>query len=416
MIFQLVLLVAAVTWIAPRVASGASVALPIPDPRTCVPRTSAAKYGWITPIGSFQGTSGQATILQPLAPSVTLEVGTWESSLITNTVAGILLRDIFGAAVTLQQFNSSAGSITRIGRGSIDMNFEAWPSSFGSDYALLVIQSGLVEDLGATGYSGKQAWFINQAITAANPTVIFDSWMSFKVPAVIARLPRVGTTAPSRRIDGSTLCDSQFSFCSRGTFVPPQCAGSLAQSCGEFWSLDPLLSNGANEQRIVDLGLKLVVVYLTEPDLYANAERCAAQPTSLCLFAHQSPSAISDSLSVSPVNLPDYVPRCWNQFSSAQVPASHLSCDSPMEVLTKLSTVGIANRAPHLRSFARYFTLRDIDIQSLTSATLASADTWAIACQWISQYPTIWESWVGAPPIGYCMPFLFIAVIGAVLI
>ncbi|KAI9218182.1 hypothetical protein BC828DRAFT_226853 [Blastocladiella britannica] len=136
------------------------------------------------------------------------------------------------------------------------------------------------------GYTAKISWYINTAIATQYPNIIFDSYKSFTQQNVLNLLPPVGTSALATKADGSFLCTpaNGYAFCGTdGYFTPPQCQGALRSQCREFWHSDPSYSTGENEQRIITLGLKLVVVYVGYDQFQSMFAACASQSTYACI-------------------------------------------------------------------------------------------------------------------------------------
>ncbi|KAJ3352344.1 hypothetical protein GGF32_003798 [Allomyces javanicus] len=169
--------------------------------------------------------------------------------------------------------------------------------------------------------------------------------------SVLNYLPAYGTTTPARKADGSWLYDSAtYSFCSNGMFVPPQCQANPS-SCRD---------TGENEQRIVTLGLKVVVVYLGT-DFDSNVVRPARVGTS----------------------------------------SNALTCDMASELLMKISTASLRSTAQHVSMFFKQFSLKDHDINYLLNDYATTGVTETTACKWVTTNRNLWTAWITPPPAKY---------------
>ncbi|KAJ3352346.1 hypothetical protein GGF32_003800 [Allomyces javanicus] len=359
-------------------------------------------------------------MIQQAPADIVLEADAWTSTYIAAT----LLQDVMGVKVTVLEFGGSSGTYPRVASGQVHANLEVWPNSKTALYQQFIVQQGTVEDSGMIGYAAKISWYINTAIANANPTLIFDSWRSYTMNSVLQYLPAYGTTTPARKADGSWLCDSAtYSFCSNGMFVPPQCQAnpsscrdvlhpSLCVAVPEWANLracfhqhvDPSYSTGENEQRIVTLGLKVVVVYLGT-DFDSNVVRCANQNSYACLFYYWKPEILPSTLSLSVVSLPEYNSTCYSQFSATRVGTSSnaLTCDWTPELLMKISTASLRSTAPHVSMFFKQFSLKDNDINYLLNDYATTGVTETTACKWVTSNRNLWTAWIAAPPANYIM-------------
>ncbi|KAJ3364465.1 hypothetical protein GGF31_009024 [Allomyces arbusculus] len=336
---------------------------------------------------------------------IVIEADAWSSANLSTYIAATLLQDVMGVNVTVLEYDGDySGSFSRIASGRVHANLELWPNAKSALYQQYIVQQGTVEDSGMIGYAAKISWYINTAIANAYPTLIFDSWRSYTMNSVLQYLPAYGTTTPARKADGSWLCDSAtYSYCSNGMFVPPQCQANPS-GCREYWHVDPSYNVGENEQRIITLGLKLVVVYLGAA--FASAvTRCANQNSYACLFYYWKPEIIPSTLSLSVVSLPEYNSTCFSQFSAARVGASsnELVCDTTSELLMKISTASLRLTAPHVSMFFKQFSLKDHDINFLLNDYATTGVTETTACKWITSNRNLWTAWIPAPPSNYIM-------------
>ncbi|KNE69787.1 hypothetical protein AMAG_14324 [Allomyces macrogynus ATCC 38327] len=364
----------------------------------CLPPSSVASLGWV---GT---TTGSGTIKQAPA-DIVLEADAWSSANLSTYIAATLLQNVMGINVTVLEYGGPTDTFLRVASGQVHANVELWPNSKSIFYQQYIVRQGTVENSGMIGYAGKISWYINTAIANAYPTLIFDSWRSYTMNSVLQYLPAYGTSTPARKADGSWLCDSAtYSYCSNGMFVPPQCQANPS-SCREFWHVHPAYNAGESEQRIITLGLKLVVVYLGVDGFSSAVTRCANQNSYACLMYYWKPEIIPSTLPLSVVALPEYNSTCFSRFDPAHVGAASntLVCDWSPELPIKISTASLRTTAPHVSTFFKQFSLKDHDIDYLLNDYATTGVTETTVCKWIVANRNLWTSWIPAPPANYIM-------------
>ncbi|KNE58699.1 hypothetical protein AMAG_04252 [Allomyces macrogynus ATCC 38327] len=254
---------------------------------------------------------------------------------------------------------------------------------------------------GALGYVGRISWYFPSYIAELYPSIIFSSWGSMRDPHLLQLLPRAGTTLPQRKSDGSYLCI--YWYCQNGEYVPPQCQGAAYSGCHEFWHVTPDYSPGMNEQRILDFGLPLVVVYLGPtfiPTVSACIERQSSNST--CLFFYWVPEMLPSRYALQPVHFPPATFPCMSAFNQSIAPSNATSwnCDWETDVLQKVATASITHRVPPVHSLLLNFVVRDTDIVDMLSDPDA-VELVATACAWTRENERIWSPWIPAPPSDY---------------
>ncbi|KAJ3349679.1 hypothetical protein GGF32_005324 [Allomyces javanicus] len=364
----------------------------------CLPPSSVATLGWV-------GTAVRTGTIKQAPADIVLEADAWSSANLSTYIAATLLQDVMGINVTVLEYGGPTDTFPRIASGQVHANVELWPNSKAIFYQEYIVRQGTVENSGMIGYAGKISWYINAAIANAHPTLIFDSWRSYTMNSTLQYLPAYGTSTPARKADGSWLCDSAtYSYCSNGMFVPTQCQANPS-SCREFWHVHPAYNAGESEQRIITLGLKLVVVYLGVDGFSSAVTRCANQNSYACLMYYWKPEIIPSTLPLSVVSLPEYNSTCFSQFSPARVgaPVNTLVCDWAPELPIKVSTASLRMTAPHVSTFFKQFSLKDHDIDYLLNDYATTGVTETTVCKWIAANRNIWTAWIPAPPANYIM-------------
>ncbi|KAJ3363709.1 hypothetical protein GGF32_003746 [Allomyces javanicus] len=253
----------------------------------------------------------------------------------------------------------------------------------------LVLKQQVVGMYGALGYVGLISWYFPSYIIDLYPNIIFSSWGSMRDPNLLQLLPRAGTTPPQRKSDGSYLCSTW--YCQNGEYVPPQCQGTAYSTCHEFWHVTPDYSPGMNEQRILDFGLPLVVVYLGPtfiPTVSACIERQSSSLT--CLFFYWVPEMLPSRYALQPVHFPPATFPCMAAFNQSIAPSNATSwnCDWETDVLQKVATASIKQRVPPVHSLLLNFVVRDTDIVDMLSDPNA-VELVATACAWTREHDLV---------------------------
>ncbi|ORZ40981.1 7 transmembrane sweet-taste receptor of 3 GCPR-domain-containing protein [Catenaria anguillulae PL171] len=313
---------------------------------SCIDPEVAKTFGWV----GQQPADSSIAILQDPPANVNIEYNAWASANLTGYVSTMILRQVMGVNATLVEYSSSRNLYPRAATGVSHVNVEVWPNNKVALYNQFVRQAQTVEDLGLLGYIAKISWFINTAVADNNPNIIFDSWRAFQQPSVLNFLPTVGTTAPGNRSDGTFLCTpSRFAFCGTdGMFTPPQCQGNLRSGCREFWHSDPSYSTGENEQRIISLGLKLVIVYVGLDRFDQLVATCASQNSYACIFYWWKPEILPSRYQLTEVKLPPYTDTAYARFNSSNVggPNQYLGSDFTIDLIHKVGSADMRTWAP----------------------------------------------------------------------
>ncbi|KNE55883.1 hypothetical protein, variant [Allomyces macrogynus ATCC 38327] len=314
----------------------------------------------------------------------------------------ILIQQVLGIDVTIIEYPGSDGALARLASGRSDVSLEMWPNNKAREIRELVLKQQLIAMTGALGYVGRISWYFPAYIADLNPNIIFSSWGSMLDPNLLRLLPRAGTTLPQRTSDGSYLCSSW--YCQNGEYVPPQCQGAAYSSCREFWHVMPEYSTGMSEQRILDFGLPLVVVYLGPafiPTVSACIERQLSNST--CLLFHWVPETLPSRYLLQPVHFPPATPDCLAEFNLTVAPSIRTSwrCDWETDVIQKFASVSVTQRVPPVHTLLHNLVIRDTDIADMLSALPIAEGTAMAACAWTRQNEHVWRSWIPPPPSDY---------------
>ncbi|ORZ36015.1 7 transmembrane sweet-taste receptor of 3 GCPR-domain-containing protein [Catenaria anguillulae PL171] len=291
---------------------------------------------------------------------------------VTGYVLATLLTDVLGANVTLLEAVNNAQALQRIAQGQSDLSVEIWPSYQKAAINDLVIQKGLVYDLGLMGYTAETNIFVNGRAVDAFPDWALTSWQSYRRPEVLAHMPPFNTTQPA---------------------VHPNTGKFLYYSTGIF------------EQVIVSLNLPLVIVYLGD-GLAQRVLACSQQSNEICLHYYWQPELLTAQGSFSPIVFPKWSPDCGLGFnvSLAGTNLTSHACGLPSELLIKVGSPRVAKLFPQAFTLMRYFSLSEYDIMDLLkdySIIGGSNATEVAACNWIKKSKSIWSRWIQKPPTDY---------------
>ncbi|KAJ3363717.1 hypothetical protein GGF32_003754 [Allomyces javanicus] len=333
---------------------------------------------------------------------IVLESNVWSSSNVSTYVVALLIQQVLGIDVTIVEYPGLSGTLARLASGESDVSLEMWPNDKAHEIRELVLRRHLIAMAGALGYVGRISWYFPAYIADLYSNIIFSSWGSMRDPSLLQLLPRAGTTPPQRKSDGSYLCSTW--YCQNGEYVPPQCQGAAYSSCHEFWHVMPESSTGMNEQRILDFGLPLVIVYLG-PAFIPTVSACIERQSSIstCLFFHRVPETLPSRYLLQPVHFPPATLGCLADFNLTLAPSIRTSwrCDWETDVIQKFVSGSMTQRVPPVHTLLLNVVIRDTDIADMLSALPDVEDTAMAACAWTRQNVHIWRSWIPPPPSDY---------------
>ncbi|ORZ36033.1 hypothetical protein BCR44DRAFT_59857 [Catenaria anguillulae PL171] len=254
---------------------------------TCLPKSSVVGYGWIAP-----PSEDKQLVRRMVYPTLALEYSAWSSSNLTTYAIAFLLHDVMGIPIRMTESSGQSNTYDRVAEGLTHMYAEIWPLSEMTLFRKYVVEEAKVDYMGLLGYAGRISLYFPRFIVDAHPDKVFTSWRSLLQPEVLQYLPMQGTTPTERLDSGEFMCTQ--SYCTNGIYVPPQCLpnGTWFGRCRELWHVTPDYSVGVNEQRIFDLGLPLVVVYLGNrflPLLYSPKPSSACTPSNVSILTRLAP-------------------------------------------------------------------------------------------------------------------------------
>ncbi|ORZ36020.1 hypothetical protein BCR44DRAFT_147161, partial [Catenaria anguillulae PL171] len=255
--------------------------------------------------------------------------------------------------------------------------------------------------MGLLGYAGRIAIYFPRFIIDAHPDKIFTSWRSLLQPDVLQYLPAQGTTPTERLASGEFMCTKR--YCTNGIYVPPQCMpnGAWFGRCREMWHVTPDYSIGVNEQRIFDLGLPLVVVYLGNRFL-PLVEQCLQRqdPTRTCLFFYWTPETLIGMYPVERVNFDPPRPGSWASWNNALAvgPDVKLTVDWDTDLLHKIAHKSVRETVPPAWSMFRSVIFSDADILQMLASVTSTDNLDMIACDWVKKNEAVWKTWIPPAP------------------
>ena len=89
------------------------------------------------------------------------------------------------------------------------------------------------------------------------------------------------------------------------------------------------------------------------------------------------------------VALPEYSEECYAD------PAA-IACDYPEDVLIKVASAKLAEKAPDVLAFLEAFTITTEDqLSMLPPVEIDGEDASDVAAQWIADNEAVWSTWLG---------------------
>jgi glycine betaine/proline transport system substrate-binding protein len=238
---------------------------------------------------------------------------------------------------------------TGLSDGSLDAVLEVWPSGITEDEQAF-LDDGSVVNIGELGAIGKIGWFVPQYVIDEHPELA--TWEGFQDPELAALFATAET--------GEN---------------------------GRFLGTDPSYSQ-YDEAIIANLGLPLQVVFSgSEPATVAELDARVAANEPIVMY-WWTPTAAVAQYDLVNVTLPEYNEECYAD------PAA-IDCDYPEDVLVKLASSGLAEKAPNVQSFLEKFQISTEDqLGMLPAVEIDGEDAADVAGQWIADNEDVWSAWL----------------------
>jgi glycine betaine/proline transport system substrate-binding protein len=293
---------------------------------------------------------GGATTAPPAGDGETINLvaNAWTASALNAEIAKQLIESELGNTVEIVAIDENT-MFTGLSDGSLDVVLEVWPSGITEDEQAF-LDDGSVVNIGELGAVGKIGWFVPQYVIDEHPELA--TWEGFQDPELAALFATAETGEK-----------------------------------GRFLGTDPSYSQ-YDEAIIANLGLPLQVVFSgSEPATVAELDaRVAAQEPIVMYW--WTPTAAVAQYDLVNVTLPEYNEECYAD------PAA-IDCDYPEDVLVKLASAQLAEKAPNVQSFLEKFTITTEDqLGMLPAVEIDGEDAADVAAQWIADNEDVWSAWL----------------------
>ncbi|MCA1735957.1 MAG: ABC transporter substrate-binding protein [Actinobacteria bacterium] len=301
--------------------------------------------------GTTAGDGGAVTTMgiDPSKPTINLAVNPWTAAALNAEIAKQLIEAQLGYPVEALTIDENAAMYTGMADGTIDAALENWPSGITADEQAF-LDEGTVVDIGELGVVGKIGWFVPSYVIDEHPELA--TWEGFQDPA------------------------------NAELFATAETGGQ-----GRFLGTDPSYSQ-YDEAIISNLDLPFQVVFSgSEPATVAELDaRVAAQEPILMYW--WTPTAAVAKYDLVNVTLPEYSEECYAD------PAA-IDCDYPEDVLIKLASPQLEEKAPDVWEFLNNFTITTEDqLSMLPAAEIDGEDIDVVAKEWIDTHQDVWQAWL----------------------
>lgn len=284
-------------------------------------------------------------------PSIRIAVTDWTGARLNVAIAEEVIERRLGYPVSAIEKTDTSDLLTSLEAGDLDAVLELWPSGL-EEREQAIIDRGRIESLGPLGVEAKVGWYVPRYLVEDDPSLA--TWEGFADPAVAARF---GTSETGGR--------------------------------GRFLGTDPGYAQ-FDEVLIEGLDLSFDVVYSgSDAATRAELERRTGNREPVLLY-WWTPTAEVVAFDLINVALPERTEACL-----AEAERGPLRCDYPVDVLFKLASPELADKAPDVHRFLTAFTL-DVDEQArlIHRVEFDGLTIEAAATEWIDDNTSIWERWL----------------------
>jgi glycine betaine/proline transport system substrate-binding protein len=299
------------------------------------------------------GTTGAATEgtmgVDPSKPTINLAVNPWTAAALNVEIAKQIIEAHLGYPVEAVAIDENAAMYTGMADGTVDAALENWPSGITSDEQAF-IDEGTVVNIGELGAVGKIGWFVPQYVIDEHPELA--TWEGFQDPENAALFATAETGDQ-----------------------------------GRFLGTDPSYSQ-YDEAIISTLDLPFEVVFSgSEAATVAELDARVAAGEPIVMY-WWTPTAAVAQYDLVNVPLPEYSEECYAD------PAA-IDCDYPEDVLVKLASAQLEEKAPDVWTFLNNFTITTEDqLSMLPAAEIEGEDIEVVAARWIDENRDVWEAWL----------------------
>ncbi len=317
----------------------------------CGGGTSATTAGGTDATTGTDAGTGSATTMGVDAskPTITLAVNPWTAAALNAEIAKQIIEAHLGYPVEAVAIDENAAMYTGMADGTVDAALENWPSGITADEQAF-IDEGTVVNIGELGVVGKIGWFVPSYVIDEHPELA--TWEGFQDPA-IAELFASAETGDQ----------------------------------GMFLGTDPSYSQ-YDEAIISNLDLPFQVVFSgSEPATVAALDGAVAAQEPIVMY-WWTPTAAVAKYDLVNVTLPEYSEECYADTAA-------IDCDYPEDVLIKLASPQLEEKAPDVWAFLNNFTITTEDqLSMLPAAEIDGEDIDVVAKTWIDANQDIWQAWL----------------------
>lgn len=278
----------------------------------------------------------------------------WSASSLNVNVAKIILENELGYSVDIVALDENA-QWAAIASGEADASLEVWPSGHTEDVAQYIDKLGVIENAGPLGVVGKIGWFVPTYVVEEHPELA--TYKGFQDPE-LAKLFATPETGDKGRFLGG--------------------APGWVQYDAEI---------------IANLDMNLEVVYPgSEEAILAELDSAYSRKEPI-VFYFYSPHSAFAKYDLTQVQLPPYTDECYTGVSEGD--NSGVACDYPQDVLFKIVSPSLAERAPEAYNLIRNFNYSSEDqISMIAAVDLDGLDFEEAAQNWVDEHEDIWKNWL----------------------
>jgi glycine betaine/proline transport system substrate-binding protein len=281
--------------------------------------------------------------------TINIVANAWTASAINAEIAKQLIESELGNTVEIVAIDENT-MFTGLSDGSLDAALELWPSGV-DDTEQAYLDDGSVVNIGELGAVGQIGWFVPSYVVDEHPDLA--TWEGYVDPANAALFATAETGDQ-----------------------------------GRFLATDPSYSQ-YDEPIVANLGLPFKVVFSgSEASTVAELDaRFAAHEPILMYW--WTPTAAVAKYDLVQVELPEYTDECY----AGDV--ADVACAYPPDVLQKLASAKLADKAPEVQAFLEKFTLSNEDqLSMLPAVEIDGEDASDVAAQWIADHEDVWSAWL----------------------
>lgn len=299
--------------------------------------------------GTTAGGGSEGTTASGGGETINIVANAWTASALNAEIAKQLIESELGNPVEIVAIDENT-MFTGLSDGSLDVALELWPSGV-DETEQGYIDDGSVVNIGELGAVGQIGWFTPSYVVDEHPDLA--TWEGYLDPANAALFATAETGDK-----------------------------------GRFLGTDPSYSQ-YDEPIIANLGLPFVVKFSgNEASTVAELDRAFAAQEPILMY-WWTPTAAVAKYDLVQVELPEWSEECYAR------PIEEVDCAYPADVLQKVASAQLAEKAPAVQAFLEKFQLSNEDqLSMLPAVEIDGEDASDIAAQWISDHEDVWSAWL----------------------